>query len=136
MTHDGPATPDRPTDASGHVSIGAMSGGSIATGSHGSATSYNTTGAAPDARHAELLQAIRDLRAALPDTAERSPQDSALDRELADTEAEIVRTGSAETGRLTGLLGGVRGWLGGQAAAAGAVASATAVVQGIAQLLS
>ncbi|MEU4654032.1 hypothetical protein AB0G32_08830 [Streptomyces sp. NPDC023723] len=137
MTDHGPDTPDpRTASTSGSVSIGSMSGGSVATGAHASATSYHTTGAAPDARHAELLDAIRELRAALPSAADRTDADTSLDRELADTAAEIAHTGAAAPARLTRLLGGVRGWLGGQAAAAGAVASATAVVQGIAQLIN
>ncbi|MFE0730284.1 hypothetical protein ACFW2X_18940 [Streptomyces antibioticus] len=131
MPSDEQNTPEQ----SASVSIGSMSGGSIATGSHGKATSYNTTGAEPDPRHAELLTAIRALREALPSAADRSEVDAVLDGELADAEAEIVGAGTASTGRLTRLLGGVRGWLGSQAAAVGAVASATAVVQGIAQLL-
>ncbi|WP_345620854.1 hypothetical protein [Streptomyces ziwulingensis] len=113
-----------------------MSGGSVATGDRSSATSYNVTGAAPDPRHAELLDAVRSLRRALPDPPGRSAEDSALDLELAEAEAEITQTGSAAAGRLSRLLGGVRGWLGGQGAAVGAVASATAVVQGIAQLMT
>ena len=117
-----------------HGRLTALSGGSIATGSHGSAYSVNRTAAEPDPRHAELLQAIRALREALP-ARERSAEDTTLDGELADAEAEITRTGSAGQERLTRLLTGVRGWLGSQAAAAGAIASATAVVQGIAQLL-
>ncbi|MCX4743866.1 hypothetical protein [Streptomyces antibioticus] len=132
MPSDEQNTPEQ----SGSVSIGSMSGGSIATGSHGTATSYNTTGAEPDPRHAELLAAIRELREALPSAADRSEVDAALDGELADAEAEIVGAGTAGTARLTRLLDGVRGWLGSQAAAVGAVASATAVVQGIAQLLA
>lgn len=135
MPSDGQSTPQEPRGSGGSVNIGSMSGGSVATGSHGTATSYNTTGAGPDPRHAELLRAIRDLRGALPPVAERSDDDAVLDGELADAEAEIVGSGTAGTGRLTRLLGGVRGWLGSQAAAAGAVASATAVVQGVAQLL-
>ncbi|MCX4238211.1 hypothetical protein [Streptomyces ortus] len=119
---------------SGSVHIGSMSGGSIATGSHGHATSVNHTasGAAPP--YEELLRAIRVLREALP-VQERSAEDRFLDGELADAEGEIVRSGTARPERLARLLVGVRGWLGSQTAAVGAVASATAVVQGIAQLL-
>ncbi|MGW0649454.1 hypothetical protein ACWD4T_11665 [Streptomyces umbrinus] len=136
MSDTGHPTPGRPTQDGGvgGVHIGSMSGGSIATGSHGSAYSVNQTTAESDVRHAELLQAIRALREALPER-ERSTDDTTLDGELADAEAEITRTGAAGPERLTRLLTGVRGWLGSQAAAAGAVASATAVVQGIAQLL-
>ncbi|MFH8463088.1 hypothetical protein [Streptomyces sp. NPDC017991] len=119
---------------SGSVHIGSMSGGSIATGSHGHATSVNRTTAETALPHEELLRAIRALREALP-AQERSAEDMSLDGELADAESEIVRTGAAPPERLSRLLVGVRGWLGSQAAAAGAVASATAVVQGIAQLL-
>jgi hypothetical protein len=122
--------------AQGGVSIGAMSGGSIATGSHGRAVSVNTTGSpAPDARHQELLSAVRLLLAELPEHGARGAEDSALHAELVGLEAEITGSGTAEPGRLTRVLGSVRRWLGSQAAAAGAVASATAVVQGIAQLL-
>ncbi|MEU1518397.1 hypothetical protein ABZ490_40700 [Streptomyces sp. NPDC005811] len=139
MPNSGQSTPEQQQpgsgSGSGSVSIGSMSGGSIATGSHGRATSYNTTGAGPDPRHAELLAAIRELRGALPPVADRSAEDETLDGELADAEAEITGTGTADASRLARLLGGVRGWLGSQAAAAGAIASATAVVQGIAQLL-
>ncbi|MGI3228729.1 hypothetical protein OHU07_39275 [Streptomyces phaeochromogenes] len=136
MSDTGHPTPGRPTQdgGAGGVHIGSMSGGSIATGSHGSAYSVNQTTAEPDVRHAELLQAIRALREALP-ARERSADDTTLDGELADAEAEITRTGAAGPERLSRLLTGVRGWLGSQAAAAGAIASATAVVQGIAQLL-
>ncbi|MFC4499504.1 MULTISPECIES: hypothetical protein [Streptomyces] len=135
MSSDGQSTPEQQPGNGGGVSIGSMSGGSVSTGTYGKATSYNTTGTGPDPRHAELLEAIRDLRGALPPAADRSDQDAALDGELADAEAEITGSGTASPGRLARLLGGVRGWLGSQAAAAGAVASATAVVQGIAQLL-
>ncbi|MEU3791568.1 hypothetical protein [Streptomyces fructofermentans] len=130
--HD-PVGPAR-DGGSGSVNIGSMSGGSIATGSHGSAISVNRTGAESDARHEELLRSVRELRAALTDR-EHHAEDIALDGELADVEAEIVRTGAVGQGRLVRLLTGVRGWLGTRAAAVGAVASATAVVQGVAQLL-
>ncbi|QQM38986.1 hypothetical protein [Streptomyces liliifuscus] len=134
MSDTGHPTPGRPAQDGGGVHIGSMSGGSIATGSQGSAYSVNHTAAEPDVRHEELLGAIRALREALP-ARERSAEDTTLDGELADAEAEITRTGAAGPERLTRLLTGVRGWLGSQAAAAGAIASATAVVQGIAQLL-
>ncbi|MFF6996449.1 hypothetical protein ACFY93_16065 [Streptomyces sp. NPDC008313] len=132
--HDGHETEGRGGTGHGGVSIGSMSGGSVATGDHGVANSVNTTSTGPDAAHRELLEAIRALRGQLP-SADRSTEDTALDGELADTEAEIVRAGAVAPARLTRLLAGVRRWLGSQAAAAGAVASATAVVQGIAQLL-
>ncbi|MEW2083620.1 hypothetical protein [Streptomyces sp. NPDC005283] len=132
-------TPSEPTGQAGEsgggsVSIQAMSGGSVSTGAYGVATSVNTTAPGPCPEHRELLDAIRALRRALPGE-DRSAEDTALDGELADAEAEIVRDGTADRSRLTKLLVGVRGWLGTNAAAAGAVASATAVVQGIAQLL-
>ncbi|MFJ4693001.1 hypothetical protein [Streptomyces sp. NPDC088766] len=135
MSSSGHSGPEQPSSSGGSVNIGSMTGGSVATGSHGTATSYNTTGAGPDPRHAELLAAIRDLRGALPPVADRSAEDATLDGELAEAEAEIAGAGTAGTGRLTRLLGGVRSWLGSQGAAVGAVASATAVVQGVAQLL-
>lgn len=128
------STTGEPAETGGSVHIGSMSGGSIATGSQGSAISVNHTGSEPDPKQQDLLKAIRELREALP-TQGRSAEDISLDGELADAEAEIVQGGGATPGRLTRLLAGVRGWLGSQAAAAGAVASATAVVQGIAQLL-
>ncbi|MFS8197930.1 hypothetical protein ACLVWQ_04505 [Streptomyces sp. CWNU-52B] len=136
MNDTGQPTPGNPAQdgGAGSVHIGSMSGGSIATGDHGHATSVNHTAAGQDPRIEELLQAIRALREALP-TRNPSAEDTTLDGELADAEAEIVRAGAAPPERLTRLLVGVRGWLGSQAAAAGAVASATAVVQGIAQLL-
>ncbi|MGI3202388.1 hypothetical protein ACRJ4W_36600 [Streptomyces sp. GLT-R25] len=113
MSDTGHPTPGRPTQdgGAGGVHIGSMSGGSIATGSHGSAYSVNQTTAEPDVRHAELLQAIRALREALP-ARERSADDTTLDGELADAEAEITRTGAAGPERLSRLLTGVRGWLG------------------------
>ncbi|MEU8651493.1 hypothetical protein [Streptomyces sp. NPDC048737] len=135
MPSSGHSGPEQPPSSGGSVNIGSMTGGSVATGSHGTATSYNTTGAVVDPRHAELLAAIRDLRGALPPVTDRGAEDATLDGELAEAEAEIVGTGTAGTGRLTRLLGGVRSWLGSQGAAVGAVASATAVVQGVAQLL-
>ncbi|MEW2565691.1 hypothetical protein [Streptomyces sp. NPDC047070] len=136
MNETGQPTGGRPAQdgGSGSVNIGSMSGGSIATGSHGHATSVNRTAAEAALPHEELLRAVRALREALP-VGERSAEDMFLDGELADAEREIVRTGVAPPERLTRLLTGVRGWLGSQAAATGAVASATAVVQGIAQLL-
>ncbi|WP_327596538.1 hypothetical protein [Streptomyces chartreusis] len=133
--HTSPQLPDGGAAAGGGVSIGSMSGGSIATGSHGRAFSVNATDATPDARHQELLAAVRELLAELPQQGARAVEDAALHSELVDLEAEITSSGRAESGRLTRVLGSVRRWLGSQAAAAGAVASATAVVQGIAQLL-
>ncbi|MGW1957679.1 hypothetical protein ACWCPI_33870 [Streptomyces sp. NPDC001920] len=130
------STPDGGAAAEGGVSIGRMSGGSIATGSHGQAVSVNTTGVpAPDAHHRELLAAVRELLTELPGAGLREAEDSALHAELVGLEAEITRTGTADSGRLTQVLRTVRRWLGSQAAAVGAVASATAVVQAIAQLL-
>lgn len=136
MNDTGHHTPVRAAPDSGYggVNIGSMSGGSIATGSHGHANSVNHTAAGPTGLHAELLASVRALREALP-VRERTAEDMSLDGELADAEHEILRTGTAPPERLTRLLAGVRGWLGSQAPAAGAVASATAVVQGIAQLL-
>ncbi|MEU6546214.1 hypothetical protein [Streptomyces sp. NPDC046859] len=131
-----PSGGERPDAAGGGVTIGSMSGGSIATGRDGRAVSYNTTGgAALDTAHQELLAAVRELLAELPDGAGRGADDAALHDELVGLQEEITRSGTAEQGRLTRVLGSVRRWLGSQAAAAGAVASATAVVQGIAQLL-
>lgn len=140
QNHTSPQLPDsaghRNAAAEGGVSIGKMSGGSIATGSHGRAVSVNTSGGpTPDARHQELLAAVRELLAELPEQGAREAEDSALHAELVDLESEITSSGRAESGRLTRVLGSVRRWLGSQGAAAGAVASATAVVQGIAQLL-
>ncbi|MGV9943280.1 hypothetical protein [Streptomyces sp. NPDC003401] len=135
MSTSGHSGPEQQPGSGGSVSIGSMTGGSVAAGSHGTATSYNTTGAGADPRHAELLAAIRELRGALPPVADRSVEDATLDGELAEAEAEIAGAGTAGTGRLTRLLGDVRNWLGSQGAAVGAVASAAAVVQGAAQLL-
>ncbi|MFJ7017731.1 hypothetical protein ACIQUW_05130 [Streptomyces sp. NPDC101117] len=131
-----PAGSEGSDAAGGGVTIGSMTGGSIATGREGRAVSYNTTGGAPlDTAHQELLTAVRELLAELPEGAGRGADDAALHDELVGLQEELTRSGTAEQGRLTRVLGGVRRWLGSQAAAAGAVASATAVVQGIAQLL-
>lgn len=115
----------------GAVHIGNMSGGAIATGAHGRATSYGNTGPSrTDEATLALLEAVRALRtdmrvlAATDETAE-------VDGELGEIEGEIARTGSAGPGRVARL----RDRLEAGASAVGMLASATAVVQAAAQVL-
>ncbi|WP_128379110.1 hypothetical protein [Streptomyces cavernae] len=77
-----------------------------------------------DPAQEELLRAVRELRADLGRLV-TSDQTAALDRELADTEAEIEETGRAGQGRLARI----RQALADAGALTGLLASAAAVAQ-------
>lgn len=108
---------DEPT-----VSIGDVSHSTFAIGSHAHAESHHGTGGPHDAAAQELLKAVRELRADL--TRVRADERTReLDAELADTEDEITRTGTAGAGRLQRL----RQLLTDSEALVGLIASAGAV---------
>ncbi|NLU72333.1 hypothetical protein HCC61_06500 [Streptomyces sp. HNM0575] len=115
----------------GAVHIGTMTGGAIATGAQGQATSYS--GAVPpgaDEATLALLEAVRALRADMRVLA-ATEETAAVDGELGEIEGEITRTGRAGEGRLARL----RDRLEAGASAVGLLASSAAVVQAVAQVL-
>ncbi|QPP06913.1 hypothetical protein G4Z16_11540 [Streptomyces bathyalis] len=116
----------------GAVHIGNMSGGAIATGAHGRATSYGSPvpPAGTDEATLALLEAVRALRADMRVLA-ATAETAAVDGELVEIEGEITRTGSAGPGRVARL----RDRLEAGASAVGMLASAAAVVQAAAQVL-
>ncbi|MEU4109005.1 MULTISPECIES: hypothetical protein [unclassified Streptomyces] len=75
-----------------NVRIGDVSGSTFAIGSHAHAESHHHGTGAPADR--ELLQAVKELRADL-ERVRSTEQTAALDEALAETEAEIARTGQA-----------------------------------------
>jgi hypothetical protein len=79
------------------VSIGDVSHSTFAIGSHAHAESHHHAAPA-DAGDAELLDAVRELRADLR-RVRGTDQTRDLDAALADTEDEITRTGTAREGR-------------------------------------
>ncbi|MEU6816481.1 hypothetical protein [Streptomyces sp. NPDC046860] len=111
---------DQPSEPS--VRIGDVSGSTFAVGSHAHAESHHHGGAGEPA-DSELLKAVRELRADLERV--RSTEGTvALDEALAETEAEITRTGQAgptRRERLRQLLDDSQALLG-VLASAGAVA--------------
>ena len=94
----------RPAGGGGAVHIGNMSGGAVATGAYGRATSYGKAVPPPQTDEATLalLEAVRALRA---DMRVLAPTDetAAFDGELGEIEGEITRTGSAASGRVARL---------------------------------
>ncbi|GAA1042482.1 hypothetical protein [Streptomyces murinus] len=87
-----------------NVTLGDVSGSTFAIGSHAHAETRYGTAAPRSEETAQLLAAIRELRADLGRT--RSSGGTAeLDAALADTEDEITRTGSAGADRLGRLRG-------------------------------
>jgi hypothetical protein len=116
----------------GAVHIGSMSGGAIATGSHGRATSHTRQGgpASADEATAALLEAVRALRADMRVLA-ANDDTRAVDGELDEIEGEITRTGRADRGRLDRL----RERLQSGSTAVGALASAVTVAQAAAGVL-
>ena len=124
---DGPAEA-----AGGAVHIGSMSGGAIATGRHGRATSY--TGSAPPPQTDEatraLLEAVRTLRTQM-ELLAADDDTRDVDGELNEIEGEITRTGRADRGRLARL----RERLESGSTVVGALASAATVVQAAAGVL-
>ncbi|MHC0434224.1 hypothetical protein ACX6XY_29250 [Streptomyces sp. O3] len=99
--------------------------GAFAIGDHNSVV--NQTGAAPvDPAHAELLSAVRELRADLA-RLNATDETAALDGALADAEDEIGRTGRADRG----LLGRIGQALSQAGAVTGLLASATALSESV-----
>ncbi|MFE6780342.1 hypothetical protein [Streptomyces sp. NPDC057702] len=84
------------------IHIGEVSGSTFAIGSHAEARSYHGATPPRDEATAQLLAALRHLRADLSD-AEPADGSADLDAALADAEDEITRTGSAGEGRLRRL---------------------------------
>ncbi|GHA66743.1 hypothetical protein ACIQRS_06850 [Streptomyces termitum] len=107
-------------------------GGNVTIGDRNTVTHTVHHGAGParDPRQEELLQAVRRLRTDLGAVVE-SEATTALDTELAGTEAEIEETGAAAPGRLA-RLGRALGEAGD---VAGLLASGVAVGQALAALL-
>lgn len=118
----------------GSVNIGTMSGGAVATGRHGSATStsytYNSPPQQTDEATLALLEAVRALRADVGALA-ASDDTRGVSGELDEIEGEITRTGRADPTRVSRL----RQLLESGASAVGLLASAAAVVQAAAQVL-
>ncbi|WP_018544013.1 hypothetical protein [Streptomyces sp. LaPpAH-108] len=78
-----------------HVSFGDVSHSTFAVGSHAHAESHHHGGGvSADPAAEELLAAVRELRADLA-RVRADDRTAALDTALADTEAEITRTGQA-----------------------------------------
>ncbi|MFF0382728.1 hypothetical protein [Streptomyces sp. NPDC004286] len=75
-----------------NVRIGDVSGSTFAIGSHAHAESHQHGSGGPGDQ--ELLRAVRELRADL-ERVRGTEQTAALDTALAETEAEIARTGQA-----------------------------------------
>ncbi|MGP9019062.1 hypothetical protein ACT1U9_11685 [Streptomyces sp. BR1] len=82
------------------ISIGSVVG-AMAIGDHNKVTSHHGVPAA-DPAQAELLEAVRELRADLA-RAVATDRTRALDAAAADTEEEIASTGAAGPGRLARL---------------------------------
>jgi hypothetical protein len=80
------------------VSIGDVSHSTFAIGSHAHAESHHVTGPDHDRAAAELLAAVRELRADL-GRLQPSAQTRSLDEALAETEDEITRTGTTGESR-------------------------------------
>ncbi|WP_181766094.1 hypothetical protein [Streptomyces albidus (ex Kaewkla and Franco 2022)] len=118
----------------GAVHIGSISGGSVATGRHGRATStsytYNSPPQQTDEATLALLEAVRALRADMSVLA-ASDETRGVDGELGEIEGEIARTGRTDPTRLARL----RERLESGASAIGLLASAATVAQAAAQVL-
>ncbi|MFJ5261347.1 hypothetical protein ACIQAC_12880 [Streptomyces sp. NPDC088387] len=118
------------TEDEPHVRIGDVSGSTFAIGSRAHAESHHGTGPRTDQANAELLAAVRELRADL--TRVRAGERTAeLDAELAGAEDEIARTGAVGPTRLQRL----RQLLTDSEALVGLLASAAAVATAVAGLL-
>lgn len=116
----------------GGVRIGRVEGSAFAIGNDNTVTNTNNSGPSrePDPAHAELLEAVRELRADLT-RAVADDRTAALDAELAETESEIEEDGRASTGRLTRL----RQALADADAVTAILASGATVAQAVAVLL-
>ncbi|KOU09708.1 hypothetical protein ACFVAM_29715 [Streptomyces californicus] len=111
------------------VHIGSVTGSAFAVGDHNTVTQHQNAGPA-DATQAELLRAVRELRA---DLARFTPSDTTevLDAELVSVSDEIETAGAAEPGRLARLQRA----LDAAGALAGSLASGVAVAEALAALL-
>ncbi|MEV6549329.1 hypothetical protein AB0M57_11515 [Streptomyces sp. NPDC051597] len=122
------ATDDGQGKARGGISIGSVVG-AMAIGDHNTVT-HQQGGAPVDPAQAELLQAIRELRADLARVV-AGERVRALDGAAADAEAEIATAGAAGPGRLARL----RAALADAEGLTGVLASAAAVGRTLASLL-
>ncbi|QWQ41617.1 hypothetical protein KME66_11785 [Streptomyces sp. YPW6] len=122
----GPAPDERPGPA---VHIGSVTGSAFAVGDHNTVTQHQHAGPA-DATQAELLRAVRELRA---DLARFVTTDTtqALDAELVSVSDEIETAGAAEPGRLARLQRA----LDAAGALTGTLASGVAVAEALSALL-
>ncbi|MEI7033095.1 hypothetical protein [Streptomyces pratensis] len=111
------------------VHIGSVTGSAFAVGDHNTVTQHQHTGPA-DAAQAELLRAVRELRADLARFV-ASDTTAVLDAELVRVEDEIETSGAAEPGRLAGL----RTALTAAGALTGSLASGVAVADALTALL-
>ncbi|MFI8197333.1 hypothetical protein ACIF6K_12405 [Streptomyces sp. NPDC085942] len=120
-------TPDEQLPRTVH--IGSVTGSAFAVGSHNTVTQHQHPAPA-DASQAELLRAVRELRA---DLARFTPSEATqiLDAELVSVVDEIETAGAAEPGRLTRL----QQTLTAAGALTGALASGVAVAEALAALL-
>lgn len=111
------------------VHIGSVTGSAFAIGDHNTVTQHQNAGPA-DETQAELLRAVRELRA---DLARFTPSDTTevLDAELVSVADEIETAGAAEPGRLARLQRA----LDAAGALAGSLASGVAVAEALAALL-
>ncbi|WP_097901750.1 hypothetical protein [Streptomyces sp. b94] len=111
------------------VHIGSVAGSAFAVGDHNTVTQHQYAGPA-DETQAELLRAVRELRA---DLARFTPSDTTevLDAELVSVSDEIETAGAAEPGRLARLQRA----LDAAGALAGSLASGVAVAEALAALL-
>ncbi|MCC0577616.1 MULTISPECIES: hypothetical protein [Streptomyces] len=111
------------------VHIGSVTGSAFAVGDHNTVTQHQNAGPA-DETQAELLRAVRELRA---DLARFTPSDTTevLDAELVSVSDEIETAGAAEPGRLARLQRA----LDAAGALAGSLASGVAVAEALAALL-
>ncbi|MBK0374880.1 hypothetical protein I3215_18565 [Streptomyces sp. RB110-1] len=111
------------------VHIGSVTGSAFAVGDHNTVTQHQNAGPA-DETQAELLRAVRELRA---DLARFTPSDTTevLDAELVSVADEIETAGAAEPGR----LGRLQRALDAAGALAGSLASGVAVAEALAALL-
>ncbi|MFJ9553954.1 hypothetical protein ACIRPH_09065 [Nocardiopsis sp. NPDC101807] len=116
--------------APGSVSIGGDARGvAISTGDHGTARFEASSDAVKDERYRDLLEQVRLLRRQLPLFADAEGVDE-VEAELAETEEEITRTGTAAPGLLRRLWDRLE-----QAnTALGALTSATALAETVRQL--
>ncbi|MEV7420449.1 hypothetical protein [Streptomyces sp. NPDC089919] len=120
------------SDEQGSFRIGSISGSAVNFGQGGTAHNVNNYGsaAAADPAQAELLRAVRELRADL-ERLRPSEQTAALDAELAGAEDELASAEPVQESRLVRL----REALTGAGPVLDLLASGAAVTTALAQLL-